>query len=108
MTTDNGTPPKFLWKGFSESLSTILSIAMMDDQELDLSNPFTEEDVTLVITIFDMQGKHTIGNFLATVPGDEIIEDIKSGELIKQIESVALEMMYEVAVTQRKEGATVH
>lgn len=71
------------------------------DSEYDSLLPENSEKRALAITIFYKNNIEVI-SFVIEVPKHNLIAKINSGELIKEIADTAVDLMYDVAIAQRK------
>lgn len=92
---------KFLWKGYVEALTTTMSVAYTKSSKVGYLN--------FAVIIHTCDGERELESFVAAVPELDALDRIKSGQLIKDFESIALELMYETAKKERIEaGGSEH
>lgn len=92
---------KFLWKGYVEALTTTMSVAYTESSKAGYLN--------FAVIIHTCDGERELESFIAAIPEAEALERIQSGQLIKDFESIALELMYETARKERIEaGGSEH
>ncbi len=91
---------KFLWKGYCSKLDANMSVAIADSHANPF-NDFREDRELLAVTIFSVSDVE-ITSFVVEVAKKDLLKQVESGQLITKLEEIAIELMYNVAVDQRK------